>query len=69
VAAEGILWMLQQPLEYSGRRESMYHLREREGIMQSQVAATADGSPPPQELFNGLAPLEEHSVFEGMYDA
>jgi len=37
VAAEGILWMLQQPATYSGQRESMYDLRHREGIMASKV--------------------------------
>jgi citronellol/citronellal dehydrogenase len=68
VAAEGILWMLRQPLEYSGRRESMYHLRERERIMQTQVEHPYDGPPTARELFNGLAPLEEFSVFEGMYE-
>jgi NAD(P)-dependent dehydrogenase (short-subunit alcohol dehydrogenase family) len=67
VAAEGILWMLQQPVEYSGRRESMYHLREREGIMQSQLEQPYAGPPTPQELYNGLAPLEHYSIFEGMY--
>ena len=38
VAAEGILWMVRQPVDYTGRRESMYHLREREGIMASRAA-------------------------------
>jgi NAD(P)-dependent dehydrogenase (short-subunit alcohol dehydrogenase family) len=54
VAAEGILWMLQQPLEYTGRRESMYHLREREGIMSSRASRPNIGPPPPTALFEGL---------------
>ncbi len=33
VAAEGIVWMLQQPLEYTGRLEGMVALARREGIM------------------------------------
>ncbi len=37
VAAEGIVWMVTQPLEYTGHCESMIGLREREGIMASQV--------------------------------
>jgi len=68
VAAEGILWMLRQPVTYSGRRESMYHLRHREGIMASRAVREWAGEPTPEELYNGLAPLETSSVFEGMYD-
>jgi citronellol/citronellal dehydrogenase len=56
VPAEGIVWMLRQPSSYSGRRESMYHLRQREGIMASRALRPADGPPPPLELFDGLAP-------------
>ncbi|MBI2170130.1 MAG: SDR family NAD(P)-dependent oxidoreductase [Actinobacteria bacterium] len=37
VAAEGILWMLAQPPDYTGRVEAMSELREREGVMRSQV--------------------------------
>ena len=55
VAAEGILWMLNQPPEYTGRRESMYQLREREGIMASRAAVPWSGEIPPTELYNGLA--------------
>ena len=54
VAAEGILWMLSQPLDYTGRRESMYHLREREGIMASRASRPREGGPTPTELFSGL---------------
>jgi NAD(P)-dependent dehydrogenase (short-subunit alcohol dehydrogenase family) len=52
VAAEGILWMVGQPVTYTGRRESMHHLAAREGIMPSIVARP--GPLPPTELYNGL---------------
>jgi citronellol/citronellal dehydrogenase len=55
VAAEGIVWMLRQPPAYSGRRESMYQLRRREGIMASRAARAWQGPPPPTDLFDGLA--------------
>jgi citronellol/citronellal dehydrogenase len=54
VAAEGILWMLRQPRSYTGRRESMYHLRRREGIMPSRASRPHVGQEPPTELFQGL---------------
>jgi NAD(P)-dependent dehydrogenase (short-subunit alcohol dehydrogenase family) len=54
VAAEGIIWMLNQPLSYTGRRESMYQLRAREGIMRSRAAAVRRGWVPRTELFDGL---------------
>jgi NAD(P)-dependent dehydrogenase (short-subunit alcohol dehydrogenase family) len=54
VAAEGILWMIRQPLDYTGRRESMYHLREREGIMASGAVRPRRGGPTRTELFSGL---------------
>jgi NAD(P)-dependent dehydrogenase (short-subunit alcohol dehydrogenase family) len=38
VAAEGIAWMIRQPVSYSGRLESMSHLARREGIMPSVAA-------------------------------
>ena len=37
VAAEGIVWMLEQPPSYTGRNESMARLREEHGIMASRV--------------------------------
>jgi citronellol/citronellal dehydrogenase len=58
VAAEGALWMLQRPASYSGRRESMLALRQREGIMASQAAVVTDGEPV-TELYDGLAPDTE----------
>jgi citronellol/citronellal dehydrogenase len=45
VAAEGINWMLRQSLPYTGRRESMQVLRDREGIMASRVDGHARRSP------------------------
>ncbi|MBV9042925.1 MAG: SDR family NAD(P)-dependent oxidoreductase [Acidimicrobiia bacterium] len=54
VPAEGMLWMLRQPPSYTGRRESMYHLREREGIMPSRAQGQRSGSVPPTEVFDGL---------------
>ena len=57
VAAEGMVWMLRQPPEYSGRRESMFALSRREGIMASRAERPVRGPAPPQELFDGLAPL------------
>jgi NAD(P)-dependent dehydrogenase (short-subunit alcohol dehydrogenase family) len=53
VAAEGIVWMVRQPPGYSGRRESMYALRQREGIMATRSTAPVS-EPPPVELLNGL---------------
>lgn len=38
VAAEGMTWMLRQPVIYSGQRESMAHLAHRERIMPTVVA-------------------------------
>ena len=59
VAAEGIVWMLSQPHTYTGRRESMYHLRKREHIMASRALVPWDGEPPPTELFDGLAEVAD----------
>jgi citronellol/citronellal dehydrogenase len=67
VPAEGILWMVRQPPDYSGRRESMYGLRHREGIMASRAQSPYDGPPAPTELLNGLAPVGE-SHFKEPYE-
>lgn len=37
VAAEGIVWMVEQPPSYTGRNESMARLRDEHGIMPSRV--------------------------------
>ena len=52
VAAEGIAWMLRQPLAYSGQRESMAALADREGIMPT-VAARQEPRPT-TELYIGV---------------
>jgi len=59
VAAEGILWMLRQPISYSGQRESMFGLRLREGIMATQVT----GAP------STLADRPIEDLIRGVYDA
>jgi NAD(P)-dependent dehydrogenase (short-subunit alcohol dehydrogenase family) len=64
VAAEGIVWMLRQPVTYSGHRESMYQLRLREGIMPSRAQRGWKGPPPPTELFQGLAARIESTFRE-----
>jgi NAD(P)-dependent dehydrogenase (short-subunit alcohol dehydrogenase family) len=63
VAAEGIVWMVRQPLSYSGRRESMYALRHREGIMASRVPHPA-AQAPPVELHDGLVAASETAFVE-----
>jgi NAD(P)-dependent dehydrogenase (short-subunit alcohol dehydrogenase family) len=54
VAAEGILWMLQQPRSYTGRRESMYELAQRDDVMPSRSTAGTELSFRVTEMFNGL---------------
>jgi hypothetical protein len=46
--------MLRQPSTYTGRRESMYHLRQREQIMASEAVRPYSGQPPRLDLVNGL---------------
>jgi NAD(P)-dependent dehydrogenase (short-subunit alcohol dehydrogenase family) len=65
VAAEGILWMVRQPTAYSGRRESMFGLRRREGIMATRSSAPATEAPP-VELLNGLVAVPD-AGFEEPY--
>jgi NAD(P)-dependent dehydrogenase (short-subunit alcohol dehydrogenase family) len=66
VAAEGILWMVRQPPSYTGRRESMFALRQREGIMPTRIAAPTTDAPP-TELYNGLAETSGDDYFEEPY--
>jgi NAD(P)-dependent dehydrogenase (short-subunit alcohol dehydrogenase family) len=40
VAAEGIVWMLSQPPEYTGHNVGMARLREEQGIMASRASRT-----------------------------
>ncbi len=65
VAAEGIVWMLRQPADYSGRRESMFALRRREGIMASRVPRPST-QPPPTALTDGLVTVGA-TTFEEPY--
>jgi NAD(P)-dependent dehydrogenase (short-subunit alcohol dehydrogenase family) len=53
VAAEGILWVLSQPVSFSGRRLSMHRLREMAGIMRSRAERPYRGVPP-ENLCDGL---------------
>jgi citronellol/citronellal dehydrogenase len=55
VAAEGIVWMLEQPPSYTGHCESMWALREREGIMASRSPSPQTGPPPPTVPVQGPA--------------
>ena len=64
MAAEGIVWMVRQPPSYSGRREGMYALRHREGIMASRAKVPSGNAPPVMELFDGLAPDTETTFRE-----
>ena len=66
VAAEGILWMVRQPPSYSGHRESMFALRQREGIMPTRVASPTTEAPP-TELYNGLVAMSGDDFFEEPY--
>jgi NAD(P)-dependent dehydrogenase (short-subunit alcohol dehydrogenase family) len=68
VPAEGIIWMLKQPLEYTGRRESMYHLRAREGIMPSRASRPFRSRVPRTELFEGLWEETQPSILREPYE-
>lgn len=63
VAVEGIMWMLRQPLDYTGRRESLEGLSLREGIMASKAGRTPR-SEPVTELQDGIAPRIESGFRE-----
>lgn len=54
VAAEGAVWMLQQPATYSGELESMLALRQREGIMATRAATPTPDAVPTTALVDGL---------------
>ena len=43
VAAEGIVWMLEQPASYTGHNEGMAALRAEHGIMASRSATERSG--------------------------
>ena len=67
VAAEGIRWMLEQPIGYSGRRESMLGLRQREGIMPTRAERPTPDGTPITHLHDGLA-ADGETVFAEPYD-
>jgi NAD(P)-dependent dehydrogenase (short-subunit alcohol dehydrogenase family) len=67
VPAEGMLWMLRQPVTYSGHRDSMHALRVRESIMASRAARPRSTPPPSSELFDGLAEAKD-TVFREPYE-
>ena len=69
VAAEGAMWMIQQPVSYSGRRESMLALRRREGIMATRAKVASPDATPTTELFDGLAPDAASTFAEPYPDA
>jgi NAD(P)-dependent dehydrogenase (short-subunit alcohol dehydrogenase family) len=46
VPAEGIVWLLRQPPEFSGHLLSMFELRRDHGIMKSRAAQPSTGTPP-----------------------
>ena len=46
VAAEGIVWMLRRQLPFTGRRESMHALAQRERIMASRARQPSERNPP-----------------------
>ena len=54
MAAEGIVWMVRQPPPTPGGASRMFALRQREGIMESQIDQPATVAPP-VELYSGLA--------------
>ena len=65
VAAEGILWVLQQPDSYSGRLDSMLDLRQREGIMASRSEVSYPEGTPTTTLFTGLGRRVESDFVDG----
>ena len=62
VPAEGICWMIRQPDDYSGYCESMWELREREGIMHSR-AERPFAKKPPLRFLQGLHDVDTEDAF------
>ena len=62
VPAEGILWMVEQPDEYSGYCESMWELRHREKIMASR-AEREFAKKPPLQFLQGLHDVDTDNAF------
>ena len=62
VPAEGVLWMAEQPDDYSGYCESMWALRHREGIMESR-AEKEFAKKPPLLFLQGLHDIDTENAF------
>jgi citronellol/citronellal dehydrogenase len=56
VPAEGLVWVLRQPPEFSGRLLSMYELRRTQGIMKSRLE-TPSPIVPPQQMVQGIVDI------------
>lgn len=67
VAAEGIIWMIEQPDHYSGFCESMWELRHREQIMAPRAEREFPAEPPRQFL-QGLHDLDTENAFARVVD-
>ena len=65
VAAEGVLWVLQQPTTYSGRLDSMLELRQREGIMASRSEVPYPDATPTTQLYTGVGHRAESTFVDG----
>lgn len=61
VVAEGIVWMLRQPVEFSGQLLSMNSLRDSEGIMASRAKRAFTGRVPTVPV-SGL--LDAHNTIQ-----
>jgi citronellol/citronellal dehydrogenase len=62
VPAEGVLWMVRQPDDYSGYCESMWELRHREGIMASRAEREHEKTPP-LTFLQGLHDVDTENAF------
>ena len=70
VAAEGILWLLGQPVEFSGQLCSMWALRQEQGIMPSRAVDPSGQLPPPQAATTGVVVTDPaRDVFQEPYEA
>jgi citronellol/citronellal dehydrogenase len=68
VAAEGIVWLLGQPVTFSGQLCSMWALRQEHDIMASRAADPSGQLPPPQATTTGVVVTDPaRDVFEEPY--
>jgi len=63
VPAKGVLWMIQQPDDYSDYCESMWDLRHREGIMVSRAEREHE-KVPPLVFLQGLYDVDTEYAFK-----